>query len=155
MLLANHLHDYDLSVIVTSPEPKAAETASVIAQENQLRIEYADGLREHSLLNVPFFPDEADLDEKIQLYFNTPDQLVFSDETADEAHTRFTQAISNVIDDHPEGDLVVVTHGTVMTLYLSRIAGLSPYTFWKELGTPSFAVVSLPTMELQKIDTPM
>jgi hypothetical protein len=45
---------------------------------------------------------------------------------------------------------LVVTHGTVVSLYLSRWARIDPYLFWEKLGLPSFAVVDRRTMLIEK-----
>jgi broad specificity phosphatase PhoE len=40
--------------------------------------------------------------------------------------------------------VAVVTHGTVMTLFVTRAAGLEAFPFWKRLGLPAFVVLSWP-----------
>ncbi len=43
-----------------------------------------------------------------------------------------------------QADNIVVTHGTVMTLYAAGVAGVEPKRLWRRLGTPSFVVLGLP-----------
>ena len=76
------------------------------------------------------------------------DFLVFGKETADQAFARFTEAVGGVIKAHPGQTVAVVTHGTVMTLFASRAAGLDPFSLWKQLGIPSFIALSLPDLKL-------
>ena len=38
----------------------------------------------------------------------------------------------------------MVTHGTVMTLYVASIADVDPMCFWRRLGLPSYVVLGLP-----------
>ena len=42
----------------------------------------------------------------------------------------------------------MVTHGTVMTLYVASVAGVQPMRFWHRLGLPSFVVLTLPDMHI-------
>ncbi|MBX6342603.1 MAG: histidine phosphatase family protein, partial [Thermomicrobiaceae bacterium] len=72
------------------------------------------------------------------------------EESADEAHARFSAAIDRALARHPTGTLAVVTHGTVMALFVARATGQEPFALWRRLqrlGTP--AVVALPRPRLE------
>jgi len=77
--------------------------------------------------------------------------LVFGGESADQAHQRFSQAIARVMERHPDQNVAVVSHGTVMTLFVARAVGLEPFPFWKRLGLPAFVVLSWPQLDLLTI----
>ena len=149
--LADRLACYEPSAIMTSPEPKAVETAEIVAGRTGTPVELADGLREHDRRNEAFLGSQAEFEERMALLFENPGRLVFGQETADEAFSRFSQAVFEMIDRHPEDDTVMVTHGTVMTLFLSQAVGLAPLPFWRGLGMPSFAVMSVPSMDLIRV----
>jgi broad specificity phosphatase PhoE len=53
-----------------------------------------------------------------------------------------------VLERHPRQSVAVVTHGTVMTLFVTRAAGLEAFPFWKRLGLPAFVVLSWPGLGL-------
>ena len=72
-------------------------------------------------------------------------------ETADEAHARFAAALGRVLAGYPVGNLAIVSHGTVITLFISRAGGLDPFPFWARLGLPAFAVLTLPELHLLKV----
>jgi broad specificity phosphatase PhoE len=72
-------------------------------------------------------------------------------ETADEAHARYAAAVSDVVAQHPTGNLAIVSHGTVMTLFVSRLMNLDPVPFWRRLGLPAYAVLSLPDHKLLQV----
>ncbi len=46
---------------------------------------------------------------------------------------------------------MVVAHGTVITLFVARRAGLEPFPFWKRLGLPAFVALSLPDYAVQSV----
>ena len=110
----------------------------------------ADGLEEHHRRGVPYFQTRDEFESAVEQLFCSPDQLVLGEETASQALTRFTAAIDDVIE-AGQTDTVVVTHGTVMAIYVASVAGVRPMDFWRRLGLPSFVVLALPDMCIQSI----
>jgi broad specificity phosphatase PhoE len=149
--LADRLAAYDLAAVVTSTEPKAVETGQIVADSLSLPLETALGLHEHERGMVTSTGDQDAFQEQARRLFERPDELIFGAETADQAHARFATAVAAVIEQHPHGNLAIVTHGTVMTLFIARSAGLDPVPFWKSLGLPAFAVLSLPGLHLMEV----
>jgi broad specificity phosphatase PhoE len=141
--LASALAPFGPEVFFTSMEPKAIETGQIVGSRLNRRVELADGLHEHERNDVQFRSTEW-FERAIGQFFAQPAQLVFGSETADQAYQRFTETVTNIIDRYPGKTVAVVTHGTVMTLYVSRAIRLSPFAFWKRLGMPAFVVLSLP-----------
>ena len=145
--LARRLAAYELASVVSSQEPKAVETGQIVAETLGLPFETAPGLHEHERGVVRGFGSRADFQAQVARFFKHPDELVLGHETADEAHVRFARAIASVIERRPATNLAIVCHGTVMTLFIARAAGLDPIPFWKGLGLPSFVVLSLPDLD--------
>lgn len=146
--LAERLAAYDPNVIVASLEPKAAETGQLVAQMLGTPFETAEGLGEHDRSNAGTLGTQEQFEARVGSFFENPQKLVFGGETADSAHRRFAKAVAAVIERHPSGHLAVVTHGTVMTLFVACTALLDPFPFWKRLGLPSFVVLCLPDFGL-------
>ena len=149
--LADRLAAYDLAAVVTSTEPKAVETGQIVADSLSLPLETALGLHEHERGVVTSTGDQGAFQEQVRRLFEHPDELIFGTETANHAHARFATTVAAVIEQHPHGNLAIVTHGTVMTLFIARSAGLDPVPFWKSLGLPAFAVLSLPGLHLMEV----
>lgn len=145
--LVERLNAYAPQGIVSSTEPKAVETAQIVAAAFNLPCQAVEGLHEHDRSDVGWLSAEQ-LDAAVADFFARPNELAFGRETADQAHARFSQAVAGVIERHGGQTTVVVAHGTVITLYVSRLAGLEPFPFWKRLGLPSFVVLSLPDLKL-------
>ncbi|MGD9101442.1 MAG: histidine phosphatase family protein [Anaerolineae bacterium] len=148
--LADKLAGYQLEIIVTSVEPKAVETGQIVADLLGKPCETAQGLHEHERRDVGFGSRER-FESSVADFFAQPRELVFGEESADQAHQRFSQAITNVIERYPHQNVAVVSHGTVMTLFVARAAGLEPFPFWKRLGLPAFVVLSFPRFDLLTI----
>ena len=147
-LLAARLKEFDPGVIWSSKEPKAIETAEIVAKEFSVPVEITEGLEEHHRDNVPFWEKIEEFEGAVERFFGNPDRLVLGTETANQARDRFATAINRVID-AGQADIVVVTHGSVMTLYVASVAGVQMMNFWRRLGLPSYVVLTLPDMQIQ------
>jgi broad specificity phosphatase PhoE len=149
--LADRLAAYDLTIVITSTEPKAVETGQIVADSLHLPLETAPGLHEQERGAVTSIGSQKAFQAQVSQLFERPDELVFGTETANQAHARFAGAVAAVIERHPHGNLAIVTHGSVMTLFIARAAGVDPIPFWKSLGLPAFAVLSLPDLRLLEV----
>ena len=147
-LLATGLRDFSPGVIWSSEEPKAVETAEIVAAAFGVPVRTADGLEEHHRDGVPYFPTQGEFEAAVEQLFDKPDQLVLGTETAEQALHRFNAAIDRVIE-AGQTDNVVVTHGTVMTLYAAGVAGVEPMGLWRRLATPSYVVLGLPDLDVR------
>ena len=147
-LLTARLRGLSPDVVWSSREPKAVETAEIVAAAFGVPVRTADGLEEHHRRGVPYFPTRDEFERAVEQLFCNPDQLVLGTETAGRALSRFTAAVDDVIE-AGQKDTVVVTHGTVMALYAASVAGVRPMCFWRRLGMPSFVVLTLPDMHIQ------
>jgi broad specificity phosphatase PhoE len=140
--LADQLAKYQPGQIISSVEPKARETAELVAKELNLSAIVFDDLHEHDRSNMGYLSKEK-FQESIREFFAKPDELVFGNETADQAYQRFQTAIASILRQFPNQRLVVVAHGTVISLFASRLTGISNLSLWEELGLPSFVVLDL------------
>jgi len=156
--LASKLGAHQPHVIVTSAEPKAVETGQIVARLLDKPCETAPGLHEHDRSNESFGTLEQ-FEASVAEFFARPGELVYGAETADQAHRRFSQALAGVLEQYPGQNVVVVAHGTVITLFVTRAAGIrfSPplrreaFAFWQRLGLPSFVVLSRPGFDVLEI----
>jgi broad specificity phosphatase PhoE len=121
-------------------EPKAVETAEVVARGLGIAAESQEGLHEHERKTVPHLRTSDFLSLMAQV-FRRKDERVLGEESAAAALGRFRRALEGVCAKHPEGNLIVVTHGTVIALFVEAISGEEGYKLWREMGLPSYAVV--------------
>jgi broad specificity phosphatase PhoE len=140
--LAEHLEGYGAEAIVSSDEPKANQTADIIASRLQLNVHLFPDLHEHDRTGISNLPDDA-FQASIGDFFQKPDELVFGKETANEAYTRFYRALHSVLSEYSNKTIIVVTHGTVISLFVSRLTGSSDLELWNMLELPSFVALDL------------
>lgn len=114
-------------------------------------VEVADGLHEQERDAAPFFARAADFEAAVADLFARPGERVLGSESADEAHARFAAALGGVIERGGDAPLAVVSHGTVMALFIARQNRLDPFPLWQSLGLPSCAVLSLPDLRLLEV----
>ena len=134
--LAERLARYEPRVLLASTEPKARETAELVAPALGLEVELSDGLRETSRQTVGWLARE-ELDRGIRELFERPREVVFGEESAEAALARFEADVDGLSE-----PAVVVTHGTVLSLYAAPKIGREPYELWCSLELPD--VVEVP-----------
>jgi broad specificity phosphatase PhoE len=140
--LAERLRSYQPDVIISSIEPKAVETAEIIAQALGLTTQIVADLHEHERSKTTFLPGGV-FQLAIQEFFDKPDQLVFGDETANQAHQRFSNTVYSIVGKFINQTIVIIAHGTVISLFVSRLTGTSGFSLWSELGLPSLVVLDM------------
>ena len=140
--LAERLAKYRPEQVVSSVEPKARETAEILAGELGLAANEFEGLHEHDRNNVGYLSSDK-FQETVREFFARPDVLVFGNETAKQAYIRFRKAIHSILSQSPNKTIVVVAHGTVISLFVSRYIGISDFSLWNEFGLPSFVVLDM------------
>lgn len=133
--LAELLARHSPQALAASTEPKARETAELLGARLGLEAKLSDGLREHARVSVPFVEPE-ELDRRVAEFFARPDELMFGEETANQALARFSDAVGPL-----RGTTVAVTHGTVISLYVAALTGVDGFELWCRLGLPSVVVL--------------
>ncbi len=56
--------------------------------------------------------------------------------------------MTKVTSTHTNKNIVVVSHGTVMSLFVSRHNPIEAFTFWQKLEMPAYLVLSTPHYKL-------
>lgn len=124
--------------IHSSPEPKAVATAQRIAAPHGLRMRIERDLRE--VEGRPWL-DEG-YEDAVRHYF--AGEPVEGWEPRDEASSRIVACIDRIVSRHEVADVGVVSHGLVLTLYLSGLLGLDEaktFELWSGIGLPDVAAV--------------
>jgi broad specificity phosphatase PhoE len=145
------LEAYHPFVLASSPEAKAQQTAKPIAQHYNLDMLTVTDLREHDRDNVKWMNSQEEFRASVIHFFEHPDELVLGEETGRQTLTRFTSAVTALIDGHSGLNIVAVTHGSVITLFVSQFAGVDAVLFWQSLTQPWIGVFTVPEFYLLKV----
>ncbi|MGB1287108.1 MAG: histidine phosphatase family protein [Aggregatilineales bacterium] len=155
LLLAKHLQPYDIGRVFSSDEPKAIQTADALiaalslSQQNTIEPDLQETRRD----SVPFYDSIDDFRAAIQAAMQNPDDVVFGEETFTDATARFTNAVHRLIQQHPNETLALVTHGTVMSLFIAAHSQLQCYETWRFLEMPAYAIFDAQTLTLDVLQT--
>ena len=149
-VLARKLAQYELDIMFSSVEPKAIETAHIVAAVLEKRVEIVEDLHEHDRRNVGFLEKQR-FEASIAQFFAQPDVLILGNETANQAYHRFASAVGGITEEYTNKNIALITHGTVLTLFVNRLAGIEPFLFWKDLDLPSWVVLSHPKLKLVSV----
>ncbi len=149
-VLAGRLSSFETSRVFSSHEPKAVETADIIGSTLGVPREIVEGLEEHRRQRVELV-SERRYEATVANLLANPNELVFGEETATQAGARFAAAVESILSCANNEDRLVVAHGTVISLFVADRVGVDPFSLWKELGLPSYIVLSLPDFRILEV----
>jgi len=112
----------EVDLICTSLEPKALQTAQIVAERHSLPIEPAFDLRELRRTGDRV----ADYEAAVREVLENPTTCFHGWEPAGEAQTRIVTAIERLLMLYEGETLAVVSHGLVLTLYLAYLTDTAP-----------------------------
>ena len=126
--------------LVSSPEPKALRTCEIVADELDASMRVVEGLREIDRPVLPIMPasEHEQLNARI---FTEFEHRVMGRESAQEARQRFGDAVTTEALRTEANDLIVVAHGTVISLFVSEHNDVDSFGLWRRLQCPSFVVL--------------
>ena len=127
--------------LVCSVEPKAVETARIVAAELGIPHRVVDGLEEIDRRATPIV--SLDEHERINAaLFADRSAAIVGVESADAALARFSAAIDRAINaGDPRQPLVVIAHGTVISLFVEQRTGRDAFETWRTLQCAEYVVV--------------
>ncbi len=139
-----------LARVVSSAEAKAVETAGVVAAAHELAVEVRPGTHENDRSATGFLPPDV-FEAHADAFFARPAESVAGWERAVDAQARIVAALADLIgsDDPDEpGDVLVVGHGAVGTLWSCHLAGVPVDRRWDQPHPGHLLTVDRPTGRL-------
>lgn len=146
--LAGRLQPGNAERIFTSPEPKALHTARILGAAWTLPVEEVAGLREHERPEARILPRDQ-FEERVRDVFARPSEVVFGAESADAALGRFDSTVAGLLE-QSDRDVVIVSHGTVIALFVAKHTGREAFEFWKQQQMPFAVTLDLPALRLER-----
>lgn len=140
----------DDALVFTSPEPKAARTAFILAGREVSTVE---DLREHDRSGTTWVSDFADA---VGEAFASPySEVRHGWEPISRTRSRVVTAARKILAEHPGCDVVLVGHGTAWTLLAAELAGTEPdLERWRNLAMPDVITVEKTTLLEPARDAP-
>lgn len=148
--LARRLRMFSPLRLVASREPKAFKTGQIVAVELDLPITSVEGLEEFDRPVLPMM-SKAEHERVNAAIFADLDRQVLGRESARGALGRFSAALNGQLAQTDEPTLVVITHGTVISLFAGAHNEVDALGLWKRLSCPSFVVMEVPTFAIVEV----
>jgi 2,3-bisphosphoglycerate-dependent phosphoglycerate mutase len=148
--LADRLRHYGISVLYSSPEPKALETASLVSAQLNVPCRTHPGLRENDRTGFPFVSTD-ELMRRFSDFFDYPERICIGGERALSAAYRFDRAVNDVLREAQRRTTGIVSHGAVITLFVTRYNSLDPFELWQSLALPSFICATAAAFECREV----
>ena len=128
-----------VEAVVTSPEPKARATAEPIAKAAGVELRVEQGLREAERGASPV-DDRARFVAQVDAWLDGAPVPAW--EPRDVAAARIVACVARLLHE-VSGDIVLVSHGTVLSLYLAWLRGEERVALaeWEAIPLPAVAVV--------------
>jgi len=126
------------AAVWASSEPKAVETAQIIARPLGLAVRRDAAFDEHRRERWPFEADPAAFRDRVSRVLSDPAASVDGAEPAEAARGRFAAGIAR----RAERPLLVVSHGTVLSLYVAAASGENAFDLWRSLRLPEALLMS-------------
>lgn len=143
--LADLLVPYVPATMVTSPEPKAQETAALLTDRLGGEVAVEHNRREQERSALGWLGDDA-FEEVVLSAMERPWERLLGMAPVDHARSRFTRTMERLIARHSPGNVIVVAHGTVISLFAAPLLGMPVADLWRRLGLPSLVALSLPDL---------
>lgn len=130
--------------IFSSPEPKAFETAHILAGPNGMSVTAIEDLHEVERPPNQWFGDDypGGYRGAVTEYFSRPRAATHGWETPRVAQRRMRRCIERLREWEPWG-FAVAGHGLTLSLYIASVTGLDPAQIWPAIGLPDYAVLDL------------
>jgi broad specificity phosphatase PhoE len=145
-ILAQQSFWREVALILSSPEPKALQTAKPAARRWSIPVETTNCL--HEVRRPHLIPD---YENAIARFFSNPKSSIEDLEPAAQASERITRCIKGLSIKHPEKTLAIVTHGLVTALFLARLEDRWPTVAeWRAMPFAGLAVIDTTTWHLGK-----
>lgn len=139
ILLSRFFDKQEIAIdgIISSPYLRAIESIKPFAESNNLHIGIDDRLQERILSNEPV----DDWMEVLEQSFNELDFKLPGGESANDAITRGNAVFDTIFQDDELNNVILVSHGNLLSLMLKRFDQTIGFDEWKNLNNPDVYLI--------------
>ena len=130
LALAERLASLPITAIYSSTSRRAIDTVAPLANRLRISIVTDADLREREL------PPVSDFDAAVRGSWQFPETAPSGGESNRAAQSRGVAVIRRILAQHTGEEVVVATHGTLLTLILNDFDPSIGYEFWQRLSFP-------------------
>ncbi|WP_231710818.1 histidine phosphatase family protein [Gracilibacillus suaedae] len=130
------LKDTDIAAIISSPYTRAIQTVQGIADDKGLTIKEYETLKERAIKGLQYRLPEPELLKAIEHSFENKVYCLEGGESTLHAQNRAIPTIMQLINEYNGKNIVIGTHGNIMTIIMNYFDERYGYDFWKSTSKP-------------------
>lgn len=142
-LAAEALKSKPVRAVYSSPLARAKETAEAIARFHGLKIKILDGLKDICFGEWQGIPHRTVRERYQDLYrcwLEKPHTVIFpGGESLEASQSRSVTAVEEIIPEHPEETIVLVSHRVINRVLICGLVGIPLSRFW-QIGQDTTAI---------------
>ncbi|MDQ0888861.1 2,3-bisphosphoglycerate-dependent phosphoglycerate mutase [Paenibacillus sp. V4I9] len=136
MKVANILTDKDIDAIYSSTYTRAVQTVQELAIRKGIVIEQYDELRERPIKGLDYKLPEHEILQAIEMSFQDKEFCLDGGESTEQAQKRAIPLIKKLLRDLEGKNIIVGTHGNIMTIIMNYFDEQYGFSFWESTSKP-------------------
>ena len=137
-MLKNYFDNVQINKIISSPYVRAVQSIKPLAESKEIDI-IKDARLSERILSTENYPDWM---EKLKMTFQDKSLTFIGGESSNEALCRISSVVDEVINS-PEENVMLVTHGAIMSLLLNSMDEGFGFEQWQTLSNPDIYLVEV------------
>ena len=150
--LAKLFTDFDIHYIASSPYTRAKQTIQYIAEQKFIDIVEYEGLVERPIKGMDYKAPWDDLFEAIRKSFVDKDFALEGGESTRKAQQRSIPIIEELLKQHQGENIVIGTHGNIMTIIMNYYDDKYGFDFWNATSKPDIYKMIFEQNKLNKVE---
>ncbi|MFC4559274.1 histidine phosphatase family protein [Virgibacillus kekensis] len=142
----------DIDYIVSSPYKRAVQTVEGLAKAKGLPVHQYEELRERAIKGLEFELSEDEIDKAIEWSFKDKNFCLENGETTKQAQNRSIPLIMKLLRVHKGENIVIGTHGNIMTIIMNFFNDNFGFDFWKSTSKPDIYKLIFNGEELDSVE---
>lgn len=150
--VCNLLEDVEFDCIVSSTYTRAIQTVQYLAESKGLSIIEFEELRERPIKGLDYKAPWEDLLKAIEASFVDIDFALEGGESTREAQKRSIPLIENLLKEYRGKNIVIGTHGNIMTIIMNYYNTNYGFDFWNSTSKPDIYKMAFFDNQLESIE---
>jgi 2,3-bisphosphoglycerate-dependent phosphoglycerate mutase len=150
--VAGFFTDIDIHYMVSSPYARAKQTIQYIADQKSLEIVEYEELVERPIKGLDYKAPWTDLYEAIRISFVDQDFALEGGESTRQAQQRSIPIIEKLLAEQPGKNIVIGTHGNIMTIIMNYFDHKYGFEFWDSTSKPDIYKLTFNTNRLEQVE---
>lgn len=150
--VADYFADLDVHYMASSPYARAMQTIQFIAEQKSLEIILYEELIERPIKGLSYKTSWDILHEAIRKSFVDPDFALEGGESTRKAQQRSVPVFENILKQHQGDNIVIGTHGNIMTIIMNFYEPSYGFEFWESTSKPDIYRMTFNRNQLDRIE---